>query len=418
MNSQSTSPSKKRPVAITGMGMICPLGTSTAECWENMICGRSGIREITKFDASECSTRIGGQLPEEYFALEKENTPKRLRKQTVLATRILRLCAQEALRDSSLDLDRVDLQKCAAIIGTSGSSVRSPDDLGEVGTERFKIIREMINALPAWISLDYGFKGPTFTVSAACASGSYAISQAFDLIQAGVVDVAVAGGVDTLLTKNSIRRGNFMKMLSEQNSVPEKAMRPFDRKRDGWVLSDGGCAVVLESHDHAMKRNAQVCAWMLGHGSLSESYSLYAPAPYGEGMVHTMESALRSAMVSQEEVGYVCANGTSTVVNDYYETMAIKKVFGRHAHDLLISAPKSMIGHCIGGASAISFAVTALALKTRKIPPTINYECPDPDCDLNYVPNAMIQVSGLETAISNSFGFGGHNCVIVLKRAL
>ena len=418
LNSPLTSQSKERPVAITGMGVICPLGTSTAECWENMLRGRSGIREITKFDAKECTTRIGGQLPEEYFALEKKNTPKRLRKQTVLATRILRLCTQEAMGDSGLDMEREDPHKCAAIIGTSGSSVRSPDDLGEAGTERFKIIREMINAIPAWVSMDYGFKGPTFTVSAACASGSYAISQAFDLIRSGSVDIAVAGGVDTLLTKNSIRRGNFMKMLSEQNRVPEKAMRPFDRKRDGWVLSDGGCAVVLESHDHAVRRNAKVYAWMLGHGSLSESYSLYAPSPYGEGMVHTMESALKRAQTSREEVGYVCANGTSTVVNDYYETIAIKKVFGKHANDLLISAPKSMIGHCIGGASAISFAVAALALKTQKIPPTINYEFPDPDCDLNYVPNTMIHADGIETAISNSFGFGGHNCVVVLKRSL
>ena len=418
LHSPLTSQARERPVAVTGIGMICPLGTSTGECWENLLGGRSGIREITKFDTNDCTTRIGGQLPEKYFELEKQNTPKRLRKQTVLATRILRLCAQEGIGESGLDMGKEDPYRCAAIIGTSGSSVRSPSDLGEAGTERFKIIREMINALPAWISMDYGFKGPTFTVSAACASGAYAISQAFDLIQAGSVDIAIAGGVDTLLTKNSIRRGNFMKMLSEQNRVPEKAMRPFDRKRDGWVLSDGGCAVVLESHDHAVRRNARVYAWMLGHGSLSESYSLYAPSPYGEGMIHTMESALKSGRVPGEKVGYVCANGTSTVVNDYYETIAIKKVFGKHANDLFISAPKSMVGHCIGGASAISFAVTALALRTQKIPPTINYEFPDPDCDLNYVPNAMIEANGLEIAISNSFGFGGHNCVVVLKRSL
>ena len=418
LNSHLTDHLKKTPVAVTGIGMICPLGTSTVQCWENMLEGRSGIRKITKFDTNECITRIGGQLPEEYFILEKKNTPKRLQKQTVLATRILRLCAREAMEDSALDMKNENPHKCAAIIGTSGSSVRSPGDLGEAGTERFKIIREMINALPAWISMDYGFKGPTFTVSAACASGAYAIAQAFDLIQSGSADIAVAGGVDTLLTKNSIRRGNFMKMLSEQNQVPEKAMRPFDRKRDGWVLSDGGCAVVLESHDHAVKRNAKVYAWMLGHGSLSESYSLYAPSPYGEGMVHTMESALKNAQAPREEIGYVCANGTSTVVNDYYETIAIKKVFGKYANDLLISAPKSMIGHCIGGASAISFAVAALALKTQNIPPTINYEFPDPDCDLNYVPNATVHAHELETAMSNSFGFGGHNCVVVLKRFL
>ena len=409
-------PFRNSSVAVTGIGMICPLGISTSECWENMLLGKSGIRRITKFDPDECLTRIGGQLPDDYFALEKENTPKRLFKQTVRATRIIRLCSQEAIKDSQIEFGKVDLNRCGAIMGTSGSSVRSPDDLGGAGTERFKIIREMINALPAWISLDYGFKGPTFTVSAACASGAYAISQACDLIRSGAVDIVVAGGVDTLLTKNSIRRGNFMKMLSEQNRVPEKAMRPFDRKRDGWVLSDGGCSVVLESYEHALRRNAGIYALVKGHGSLSESYSLYSPYPYGKGMAQTMEAALDNAGVPKEKIGYICANGTSTAVNDFYETAAIKEVFGKLAYEILISAPKSMIGHCIGGSSAISFAVTALALKNQEIPPTINYEFPDPDCDLNYVPHSTVKTTGLDAAISNSFGFGGHNCVHVMTR--
>lgn len=405
------------PVAVTGIGMISPLGISASECWENMLLGKSGIRRITKFDPNECATQIGGQLPDQYFELEKQKTSKRLFKQTVRATRIIRLCAQEALKDSVIALGEVDLHRCAAVIGTSGSSIRSPDDVGGEGTERFKIIREMINALPAWISLDYGFKGPTFTISAACSSGSYAIAKCFDLIKMGVVDVAIAGGVDTLLTKNNIMRGNFMKMLSEKNHEPGKAMRPFDRKRDGWVLSDGGCAVVLESYEHAVRRNAEVYAWVRGHGSLSESYSLYSPYPYGEGMAQTMEMALENAGVLKEKIGYVCANGTSTVVNDFCETVAIKKVFGKHAYDLLVSSPKSMIGHSIGGAGAITFAVTALSLKNQKVTPTINYEFPDPDCDLNYVPNAMMEAKDLEVGITNSFGFGGHNCVIVLTRA-
>ena len=382
-----------------------------------MLAGKSGIRRITKFDPDECITRIGGHLPDDYFALEKENTPKRLFKQTVRATRIIRLCAQEAIKDSKIEPGRMDLNRCAAIIGTSGSSVRSPDDLGGPGTERFKIIREMINAAPAWISMDYGFRGPTYTVSAACASGSYAISQAFDLIRSGVADIAVAGGVDTLLTKNSIKRGNLMKMLSEQNDVPEKAMRPFDRKRDGWVLSDGGCSWFLSLTNMLVRRNAGVYALVEGYGSLSESYSLYSPFPYGKGMAQTMEAALENAGVPKEKIGYICASGTSTVVSDFYETAAIKEVFGKHAYDMLISAPKSMIGHCIGGSSAISFAVTALALKNQEIPPTINYEFKDPDCDLNYVPNSMVKATGLDAAITNSFGFGGHNCVIVMRRS-
>lgn len=413
---KSNSPGKSIPIAVTGIGMICPLGITAPESWENMLQGKSGIHRITKFDAIGCATRIGGQLPEEYFVLEKEKISKRMFKQTVRAGRIIRLCSQEAIKDSGIELDKIDPDRCGVIIGTSGSSVRSPDDQGGPGTERFKIIREMINALPAWISLDYGFKGPNFTLSAACSSGSYAIAKACGLIRWGAADLIVAGGVDTLLTQNNIARGNFMKVLSEKNDEPEKAMRPFDRKRDGWVISDGGCAVVLESYEYAIKRNAKVYAWVIGDGMSSECYSLYSPVPYGEGMAQTIEMALADANISRQRIGYVNANGTSTVVNDFCETVAIKKVFGKHAYNMFISSQKSMLGHTVGGSSAIEFAVTALVLKTQKIPPTINHEFPDPKCDLNYVPNKMIEVNDLEVAINNSFGFGGHNCVIVMTR--
>ena len=396
--------------------MICPLGITTSECWGNMLQGKSGIRRITKFDASECLTQVGGQLPEKYFELEKEKTSKRLAKQTIRVTRIMRLCTQEALEDSGIDLNKIDPYRCGVIIGTSGSSVRSPEDLGGPDTERFRIIREMTNALPAWISLDYGFKGPNYTISAACSSGSYAISTAYDLIRWGVVDMAVAGGADYLLTKNNIKRGNFLKILSENHGEAEKLMRPFDRTRSGFVLSDGGCAVVLESYEHAIERDARVYAWVVGYGSSSESYSLYSPSPYGEGMVRTIEMALENANISKEKIGYVNANGTSTIINDFCETMALKKVFCNHAYHLLVSSQKSMIGHTMGGSSAIEFAVTALVLNTEKVPPTINYEFPDSACDLNYVPNTMVTAKGIEAAISNSFGIGGHNCVIVLRR--
>ncbi len=409
-------PNKDLPVAVTGMGMISPLGVTASSCWENMLQGKSGIRRITKFDPSECVTQIGGQLPEEYYELERGNTSKRLFKQTILATRIIRLCAQEALEDSRIELNDVDPSRCGVVIGTSGSSVRSPHDLGEPGTEKFKIIREMINALPAWISLDYGFKGPTFTISAACASASYAIARAYDLIQWGITDIAVTGGVDNLLTENNVKRGNFLKVLSEENNEPEKAMRPFDKTRSGFVISDGGCAVVLESYEHAIKRNARIYAWMKGYGAWSESYSLYSPAPYGEGMAQTIEMALTNAGIPKEKVGYVNANGTATVLNDACETAAIKGVFKEHSYNLFISSQKSMIGQTNGGSGAIEFAITSLALNTQNIPPTINYEVPDPECDLNYVPNTMVTATDLEAAISNSFGLGGHNCVIVLTR--
>jgi 3-oxoacyl-[acyl-carrier-protein] synthase II len=404
-------------VAVTGVGMICPLGVTAPSCWESMLQGRSGVTRITKFDPSGCVTQVGGQLPEEYFQLEAEGTSKRLFKQTVLTGRLIRLCAKEAVEDSGITAPLLDSHRGAVIIGTSGSSVRSPHDLGGPGSERFKVIREMINALPAWISIDYGFRGPSFTVSAACSSGSYAITSAYDLIRSGVVDVAVVGGVDALLTKNTIRRGNFMKMLSEDNEPPGKAIRPFDKTRSGFVIADGGCAAVLESAEHARKRGAHIYAYMAGYGARSESYSLYAPAPYGEGMAATIEMALANASIPKDKVGYVSANGSATIVNDLFETQAMKRVFGAHAYDLLVSSQKSMIGHTMGAAGAIEFVVTALVLATQKVPPTINYEVPDPECDLNYVPNTMVTVDDVDCAISNSFGLGGHNIVIALQRA-
>ena len=416
MSNRIENLSKSMPVAVTGIGMICPLGISASVVWENMLEGKSGIGRITKFDASECATQIGGQLPEEYFEQEKKKTPKRLFKQTIRASRIIRLCSQEALIDSSIESDKIDAYRCGVIIGTSGSSVRGPDDLGGPETKRFKIIREMINAPSAWISIENGFKGPSFTISAAYASGSYAIARAFDLIRWGSLDVAVVGGVDCLLTKNNVNRGNLMKLLSTENDGPEKAVRPFDQMRDGFVLSDGGCAVVIESYEHALKRNANVYAWMMGYGSLSEAYSLHSYSPNGTGMEQTMELTLENAGIPKEKIGYANANGISTIVNDLRETEAIKKVFGKHAGDLLISSQKSMIGHCVGGADTIEFAVTALALKTQKIPPTINYEFPDPGCDLNYIPNSMVVASNLHAAITNSFGFGGHYCAIILAK--
>jgi 3-oxoacyl-[acyl-carrier-protein] synthase II len=398
--------------------MVTPLGVTVAGSWEALLQGKSGIRRIEKFDPKECRTRIGGALPAEYEALERERTPKRLFKQTIRAGRMIRICAEDALRDSATADAPVDPERCAVIIGTTGASVRSPQDRGGPETERFTVIREMINALPAWISIENGYQGPSFTVSAACSSGSYAIAMASDLIRSGSVDLAVAGGVDCLLTENCVKRGNAMHVLSLRNDEPERAVRPFDRKRDGWVLSDGGCAVVLESWERATKRNANVYAWVRGHGSISEAQSLFAAAPDGVGMEETIELALENAGIAKDRVGYVNANGTSTKTNDAHETAALRRVFDKRADRLLISSQKSMLGHCMGASSALEFAFTALSLKNGEIPPTINHEFPDPECDLNYVPNVKAQAPDLDIAITNTFSFGGHNCVIVLSREM
>jgi len=409
-------PYKNRPVAVTGIGMICPLGMSAPSTWANMLRGKSGIKTITKFDPQGCATKIGGQLPEEYFEFEKKRTPKRLFKQTVLATRLARLCAQEAIGDSgAMETGSMDPYRWGVIFGTSGSSVRSPWDSGDRSTKKLKVIRDMSNAIPAWISIENGFKGPSYTISASCSSGPYAIARAVDLIRSGHVDGVVGGGVDCLLTRNNVQRGNYLKILSQMNGTPEKAVRPFDKERQGWVLSDGGCAFVLESQEHALARQARVYAWILGYASITEIYNFFSMNPSGKGMVGAMTRALANTGLSPEEVQYINANGTSTVMNDYFETEAIKSVFGDHAYALYISSQKSMIGHAMGGAGAIEFGVTALILKNKAIPPTINYEYPDPACDLNYVPNVMLSVPDIQMAMTNSFGLDGHYCGIVMR---
>lgn len=407
--------SMDRAVAVTGIGMVTPLGLDTPTVWQRLLRGQSGLGPITKFDATGCLTRIGGQLPEAFAQWEKEAFPKRLYKQTVRTTRIIKKAAKEALEDSRLDLGALDPVRCGVVMGSSGSSVRSPQDAPPPGGEKFKILREMINAIPAWVTLEYGFQGPSFTISAACASGSYALARAYDFIRWGMADVVLVGGVDTLLTENSILRGNFLQVLSREDR-PD-AMRPFDLTRSGFVLSDGGGAVVLESFEHARRRAARVYAWMIGYGTVSEAYNIFSPAPHGEAMAAAMEAALEAAATAPTTLDLVVANGTATVINDFYETQAIKRVFGQHAYNLLVSAPKSMLGHTIGASGVLSFSIAALALDTGDVPPTINYRHPDPDCDLNYVPNTAVHRDCLRFAIVNAFGFGGHNCSIVLAPA-
>jgi len=403
-------------VVVTGIGMICSLGVNTSICWQNMLAGKSGITRITGFDASECLTKIGGQLPEEFFILEESKIPKRMFKQTTRSTRAIFLCAQQAVQDSFLELDKVNKDRCACIIGTGGSNLQEIGELELSGNKKFRIVREMLNAAPAWISINFGFCGPSFTVSTACASGAWAIGAAYDLIKSGKCDLAITGGVDTMLTKEAIHRFNAVLAISEANNHPEKASRPFDKKRSGFVLADGSCAILLENLAHVQKRSAPIYAKVSGYGVNSEAYNIFAPESNGAGMAQTMELSIKEANISKEEIGYINAHGTSTYHNDLCETKAIKKVFGKHAYKLAVSSQKSMIGHTIGAAGAIEFAITALSLKNQQLTPTINYEYPDPECDLDYVPNFSRQAKDLKAAITNSFGFGGHNCSIVLER--
>ncbi|MBU0568292.1 beta-ketoacyl-[acyl-carrier-protein] synthase family protein [bacterium] len=405
-----------RYVAVTGIGMISSLGLSTPECWKNMVDGKPGVRRITRFDTSDCLTKIGGELPLEYYEVEKKEFSKRFFKQTASTARLGLLCAKEAIKDSGLEIEKLDPYRCPVISGSGGFILEEGKGLEELKTSKFGVLQEMVNAISAWISIKYSLKGPSFNVATACGSGGFAIWNAFDYVRSGKADMAVAVGLDMMVTKESIQSFNQLMALSEENNFPERASRPFDKRRSGFVLANGGCAVILERLDHARQRDANIYALASGYGCSSEAFNIVAPDPTGKEMAKTMSLALEDARISKEKIGYVNAHGTSTPHNDRCETRAIKTVFGEHAYKLAVSSQKSMIGHTIGGAGAIEFGVTALSLHHGIITPTINYEEPDPDCDLDYVPNEAREVNDLEAAISNSFGFGGHNCSIVLEK--
>lgn len=408
---------QEQPVAITGIGIICPLGVSTRNSWEKMLKGQSGISKITVFDASDCMTQIGGQIPEEeYIELEKNSLPEKLRKQAVFPSRVALLCTHEAMKDSGITIESLDRKRCAVISGSGGSNFLGQYDLTNKRREKVKHAYEMVNAIPAWISLQYGLKGPALNIASACASGGYAIGAGFEYIISGKGELCLAIGIDTMLLKESIDGFNQLYALSEENALPEKASKPFDKNRSGFVLSEGGCALVMESCQHAVQRGARIYAVISGYSMTSEAFNIFAPESSGKEMAKTMELAIQRAGIPKEDIGYVNAHGTATLHNDLCETTAIKHVFGEHAYTLAVSSQKSMIGHTIGGAGALECAVTALSLYHQILTPTINHETPDPQCDLDYVPNRSRAVSSLKAAISNSFGFGGHNSSIVLER--
>ncbi|WP_028322007.1 beta-ketoacyl-[acyl-carrier-protein] synthase family protein [Desulfatiglans anilini] len=402
-------------VAITGIGMICPLGVDTPTCWKNMLQGTAGIRPITKFDPVRCLSRIGGELPEAYPDYERARLPHHFLRHGTMSTRLALLSSLEAMRDAALDPAQLDADRAGVITGCGGSTVG--DALIPVGEEynRRPFAHGMLNAPAAAIRMTLGFRGPSFNVATACASGAYAVGLGYDYIRRhGAICVAV--GVDTMLSEETVQGFSRLMALSELNQHPEKASRPFDRKRTGFVLSEGACAVILESLTHAVRRAAPIYAVMSGHAMTSEAFNIIAPEPDGLGMAETMEKAIVNAGIQKDRIGYINAHGTSTVHNDRAETSAIKAVFGKRAWQIPVSSQKSMIGHTIGAAGAIEVAVTALSLRHQVLTPTINYEEPDPECDLDYVPNQARSVLGLEAAISNSFGFGGHNSCIVLER--
>ncbi len=401
--------------AITGIGIISPLGISAPECWENLLRGKSGITPITRFDPASCLTKIGGQLPDKYFDVERKLFPDTSRRGVLCPARLSVACAKEAMADSGIDLGAIDHGTVSVIMGTSSPTFGRGNEEDGVAPIRTGEPREFVNDIAAYTASEIGLHGPSYAVATACASGGYAVGLGYQYVQ-NQGGLCLVIGVDTMLEKDVVDGFNNLMALTEQNDYPEKASRPFDNDRSGFVLSEGACALVLEPLAAARRRGARVYALLTGAAMTSDAYNIIAPEPEGKGMAHAMDAAIADAGIRREEIGYISAHGTSTIHNDIAETNAIKRVFGPGAYNIPISSQKSMIGHTIGAAGAIECAVAALSLHHGVLTPTINLEEPDPKCDLDYVPKRSRMVPSLRAALSNSFGFGGHNSTVVLER--
>ena len=399
-------------VVVTGMNIISSLGLDINTNWENITAGKSGVKRISLFDPADCMTKIAAEVPPDFENLSRSYIKKRAGSQMTRVTRMCFVCAKMAIETSGLDFEQADKARCGVILGVvnAGNSSSEKDT-----TPQNTIFKSMTNAMAAWLSLEYQLQGPAFSVNTACASSAYAIGLACEMIRNGQADVMIVGGADSIVNKEEIEGFNSLYALSVHNDFPEKASRPFSLDRDGFVIGEGAGILVLESETFARKRNATIHGEVAGYAFSSEGYNIMAPMTNGEGMAFTMEKALKDAGARKDEVDYINAHGTSTELNDKYETMAIKKVFGDRAYQIPVSSSKSMIGHTIGAAGAIEGILTILSIQHGILPPTINYDTPDPELDLDYVPNKSKQAN-IRVALSNSFGFGGHNASVIFKK--
>ncbi|PUA36822.1 beta-ketoacyl-[acyl-carrier-protein] synthase II [Paenibacillus elgii] len=405
-------------VVLTGMGVISPLGNEVETFWNRLCRGESGISRIDTFDTSRFKTKIAGIVRE--FDSEARFGRKEARRMDRFCQFAL-AAADQALEDSGLSLGEIDRERLGVYVGSGIGGIQTLLEqdaiLRDRGPERVSptLVPMMIsNMAAAMISIKFGALGPTLSPVTACSIGNTAIGEAFRLIRAGGADAIIAGGAEAAVTEISLASFGNATALSGRNDEPARASRPFDAGRDGFVMAEGAGIVVLESLSHALRRNARIYAEVIGYGASSDAYHIVATHPEGIGAYQAMRLALREAAVNPEEVDVISAHATSTELGDKSETMAIKKLFGEHAYRIPVTANKSMTGHMFGAAGGVEAIALAKSLERGIIPPTINLEQPDPDCDLDYVPNEARQ-SKLKIGISNSFGFGGHNAVIVLK---
>ncbi|MBM4245578.1 MAG: beta-ketoacyl-ACP synthase II [Deltaproteobacteria bacterium] len=410
----------RRRVAITGLGAVSPLGCSVERNWEGLLAGRSGIRPISRFACEDFPTRIAGEVPD--FSPD-DFVEKKDRKKMDLFIQYALGAATMAMRDSGLVIGEENAGRVGVIVGVGIGGLATIEDTHSSFLETrlkrlspFFIPKLIGNLAPGQISIRFGAKGINYAPTSACASGAHGVGEAFRLVRDGYLDAALAGGAEAAVTPLGVAGFGVMRALSTRNDEPERASRPFDRDRDGFVIGEGAAILVLEEMQSALARGATIVAEVIGYGANSDAFHITQPAPEGGGAAECMRLALADAGVAPAEVGYVNAHGTSTEHNDANETLAIKHVFGEHAARLAVSSTKSMTGHLLGAAGGLEAVYAALALREQMLPPTINYESPDPACDLDYVPNRA-RAASFDVAVSNSFGFGGTNACLVLRRA-
>ena len=410
----------KRRVVITGLGVVSPVGQSVDEFWRNIVAGNSGAGPITQFDTTEYDTKFACEV-KGFNPLN--HMDRKLAQRTDLFTQYGLVAAGEAIKDSGLKLEGEDRERIGVVYGSGIGGMwtyhRQFTSLIESKGPRhispFFIPMLIPDIAAGRISMQYGLKGPNYATSSACATSSHAIGDAFILIQRGDADLMIGGGGEASICPMGIGGFNAMKALSTRNDAPTKASRPFDKNRDGFVIADGAAIVVVEELERAKRRGAKIYAELVGIGFTADAHHITEPAPGGEGAVRSMRAAIKDAGLTHDQIDYVNTHGTSTPVGDKNETAAIKTVFGDRARQMAVNSTKSIIGHLLGAAGAVESIATIMTIQTNTVHPTINYETPDPDCDLNYVPNTAIS-RRVDVAISNTFGFGGHNASLLFRR--
>jgi 3-oxoacyl-[acyl-carrier-protein] synthase II len=410
-------------VVITGMGAITPLGLSVDETWQALLAGKSGIDRITRFDPSELRTTFAAEVrnfdPTNYMERKEARRLDTYIQYAMAAT-------QEAIKDAAFDTETIeDRTRVGVVVGSGvggiGATIENQELLAERGWRKMSphlIPNMLVDSAGGRIALEYGFHGPNHAVISACATGTSACGEAFEMIRRGDADVVVTGGAEAAVNLLIIGGFDLTGAMSQRNDEPQRACRPFDKDRDGFVVGEGSAILIMESEDHAKARGAHIYAEVIGYGSSADAYSMVAPHNEGRGAIDAMRMALRKAAgygVQPNQIDYINAHGTSTRLNDMIETLAIKKVLGEHAYNLKVSSTKSMLGHLLAGAGAIETIICAKTIQKGIIPPTINLENPDPECDLNYTPLRPVEAK-VDVTLSNSFGFGGHNASIMLRR--